>query len=155
MKMLNVFQFGTFVFLLAFFAQTAAAQTSISGKTCVGTWKTIDDETGKARSHVRIYEATDGKFYGKIEQLLNRTADEDKDPNCDVCPGDRKGKKVIGMTIVRGMVKESNRYSQGFILDPKKGKEYDCTLWLSEKDTLKVRGWWGPVYRTQTWYRTN
>ncbi len=150
MKMANIF---SALFLLLFFIQnTSFAQTSVGGKNCVGLWKTVDDETGKARSHVRIWEEK-GKFYGKVEKLLNRTADEDVDPICNVCPGDRKGKKVIGMSIIRGMVKESNRYAQGTILDPKKGNEYTCTMWLSNKDTLMVRGWWGIISRTQTWYR--
>ena len=141
------------IFLLLFFVQhTSFAQTSVGGKTCIGVWKTVDDETGKARSHVRIWEEK-GKFYGKVEKLLNRTADEAVDPICNNCPGDRKGKKVIGMSILRGMEKESNRSAQGTILDPKKGKEYSCTMWMTNKDTLMVRGWWGTFYRTQTWSR--
>jgi len=140
------------LFLLCFFIQNSNAQTSFSGKSCIGIWKTVDDETGKARSQVKIWEEN-GKYYGRIEKLLNRTSDEDVDPVCTVCPGDRKGKKVIGMSILRGMIKESNRYAQGTILDPKKGKEYSCTMWLTNKDTLMVRGWWGAFYRTQTWYR--
>lgn len=152
MKTLNYFLRIALMLALFSFSSHVFAQTSFEGKSALGTWKTIDDETGKARSHVKIWEEG-GKFYGKIEQLLNRTADEDKDPTCNVCPGDRKGKKVIGMTIVRGMNKESNRYAGGKILDPKKGSEYDCTMWLTDKNTLKVRGWWGMIYRTQTWYR--
>ncbi len=142
----------TSLFIFCLFVQGVFAQTSFSGKSCVGLWKTVDDETGKVRSYVKIWEEN-GKYYGKIEKLLNRTAGEDQDPICNVCPGDRKGKKVIGMSILRGMVKESNRYGQGTILDPKKGKEYSCTMWLTNKDTLMVRGWWGAFYRTQTWNR--
>ncbi len=149
MKVINI---SLSLFVMLFFVQNLSAQTSFSGKSCLGLWKTVDDETGKVRSHVRIWEES-GKYYGKIEKLLNRAADEDVDPVCKVCPGDRKNKKVIGMSILRGMVKESNRYAQGTILDPKKGKEYSCTMWLTNKDTLMVRGWWGAFYRTQTWYR--
>ncbi|MEQ9415709.1 MAG: DUF2147 domain-containing protein, partial [Cyclobacteriaceae bacterium] len=43
-------------------------------------------------------------------------------------------------------------YSGGTILDPKVGKIYRCRLWI-EGDNLKVRGYWGPFYRTQTWDR--
>jgi hypothetical protein len=35
-----------------------------------GKWKTIDDETGKAKSIVEIFKKSDGKYYGKISQLL-------------------------------------------------------------------------------------
>lgn len=140
--------------LFLVFSLALSAQVSVDGKTCVGTWKTIDDETGKARSYVKIYKEN-GKYYGKITKLLNRTADEDKDPICEVCPGDRKNKKVVGMTIIDGMEKESKRYAGGQILDPKKGKLYSCTIWLDNANTLKVRGWWGVLYRTQTWHRVD
>lgn len=154
MKFANILRMTTLAMLFLLGTNALFAQTSFDGKTCIGTWKTIDDESGKARSHVEIREEG-GKYYGKIVKLLNRTADEDQDPICDVCPGDRKGKKVVGMTIVTGMAKESNRYGSGKILDPKKGKEYECTMWLTDKNTLKVRGWWGMFYRTQTWYRVD
>ncbi|MFT5617752.1 MAG: hypothetical protein ACI85I_000977, partial [Arenicella sp.] len=32
----------------------------------IGVWKTIDDETGKAKSHVEVYKGSDGKLHGKI-----------------------------------------------------------------------------------------
>lgn len=152
MKIFNILKLSVFTFLLLW-SYDAMAQHTIDGKTCLGTWKTIDDETGKARSYVKIWKAKNGKYYGKIIKLLNRTADEDQDPVCTVCPGDRKNKKVMGMTIVTDMKKESKRYARGSILDPKTGKEYSCTMWLKNKDTLKVRGWLGPFYRTQTWHR--
>lgn len=121
----------------------------------VGTWKTIDDETGKAKSHVKIYKAKNGKYYGKILKLVNRGPEEDKDPSCTACPsGDyRKGKKIIGMKIVSGMTLSGSTLSGGTILDPKKGKIYKCKMWTEGKSKLKVRGYVGPIYRTQTWHR--
>lgn len=121
----------------------------------VGIWKSIDDETGKAKSHVKIYLAKNGKYYGKIVKLLNRGADEEKDPSCDICPeGDyRHGQKIIGMKIISGLEKSGSTYGGGTILDPKKGKIYTCKLWAEGKDKLKVRGYIGPLYRTQTWHR--
>ncbi len=153
MKILSILQFSIFAFLL-FCNSEIAAQHTIGGKTCVGTWKTIDDETKKPRSYVKIWEEN-GKYHGKIIKLLNLEPGESENPICTVCPGDRKNAKVIGMTILSHMKKESNRYAQGKILDPKKGKEYGCTMWLTDKNTLKVRGWYGPIYRTQTWHRIN
>jgi len=153
MKIINLFTMSVLALFLVYSTNsTAQSYSTVGGKTCVGIWKTVDDESGKVRSHVKVWESN-GVYYGKIIKLLNRTADEDKDPVCNVCPGDRKGKKVIGMTIIKNMKKESNRYAQGKILDPKKGKEYTCTMWLKSADVLKVRGWWGMFSRTQTWYR--
>ncbi|MGB0521367.1 MAG: DUF2147 domain-containing protein [Flammeovirgaceae bacterium] len=122
----------------------------------VGQWKTIDDETGKERSIVEIYEKN-GKLYGKIVKLLNRGADEDPDPVCDKCPNkdDRKDQKVIGMEILREMAKDGDEWEDGTILDPEKGKVYDCKLWIdpANKDILKLRGYVAFFFRTQDWHR--
>lgn len=116
----------------------------------VGKWKTVDDTSGEAKSIVEISER-DGKFYGKIIKLyLSRS--EDQDPVCTKCdPGDsRYQKKIMGMEILRDLKPEGNEYSEGNILDPEIGKVYRCKVWLEEGD-LKIRGYWGPFYRTQTW----
>ena len=117
----------------------------------VGEWKTIDDETGKAKSIVKIYEQS-GMLYGKITKLY-RSADEEQDPKCDECKGAKKGQKIIGMTIVEGMIKDGDEYEDGTILDPKNGKVYDCKMWLDGNDKLMVRGYVGIFYRTQEWQR--
>jgi uncharacterized protein (DUF2147 family) len=116
----------------------------------VGKWKTIDDETGKERSLVDIFEKN-GKVYGKIVKLLNS---DDPDPVCDECDDsdDRYNKKIIGMEIIRDMEKMETGYEDGNILDPENGRVYRCKIWREGKD-LKVRGYWGPFYRTQTWQR--
>lgn len=115
-----------------------------------GVWKTIDDETGKARSVVEIFER-DGKFFGKIIKLF-REEGEDQDPTCTECQGDKKGKKIIGLEIIADMEYDEGdeEYSKGEILDPENGKVYDCKLWV-EDQTLKVRGYVAFFYRTQTW----
>jgi len=119
-----------------------------------GKWKTIDDETGKAKSIVEI-TIKDGKLYGKIIKLF-KPKNEDQDPTCNVCPGNRKGKKVIGMTIITALEKDGDEWeADDAILDPKDGKLYDCKVWLDEdnKDILNVRGYIGFFFRTQTWHR--
>lgn len=118
----------------------------------VGKWKTIDDETNEPKSIVELF-TQNGKVYGKIVKLF-RKPDEDPDPVCEECSEEdnRYQKKVIGMEILRDMVKAGNEYSEGTILDPNNGKVYRCKIWVEGND-LKVRGYWGPFYRTQTWLR--
>lgn len=139
------------ILLFAFFVLSCA---TASAQSIVGQWKTIDDETGKAKSIVEIYEKN-GKYYGKIVKLLNRGADEDPDPVCDKCEesDDRYKKKVIGMEILRDLEKDGDEWSDGKILDPKKGKVYDCEVWL-KGGNLRLKGciFW-PACRTQTWYK--
>lgn len=138
------------IMALLFWAHAGLAQPpSVLGK-----WKTIDDNTGKERSIVELYER-DGKVHGKITKLV-RAPEDDPDPICDECSEDdpRYKKKIVGMEIMQDMVKSGTEYTDGRILDPESGKVYGCKIWL-EGDNLKVRGYWGPFYRTQTWNRAH
>ncbi|HNP19069.1 MAG TPA: DUF2147 domain-containing protein [Fulvivirga sp.] len=123
------------------------AQPSVIGK-----WKTIDDETGKAKSVVELYES-DGELFGKIVKLY-REQGEDPDPICDKCPVDdsRYNTKVIGMVIIKNMKKSGDEYEGGTVLKPDEGKIYKCKIWL-DKGNLQVRGYWGMFYRTQSWVK--
>lgn len=117
----------------------------------VGSWKTIDDESGKPRSIVEIYEK-EGKYFGKIVKLF-REPGEDPDPICEECEDHRKNKKIIGMEIISDMKfnKKDNQYHKGEIMDPENGNIYDCKLWIDDEGKLKVRGYLLFFYRTQTW----
>lgn len=127
---------------------------TISGafsQSIVGTWKTIDDESGKPRSIVEIYE-NEGKYFGRIIKLF-REVGEDPDPVCEECDGYRKDQKIIGMEIITDMKfnKNNDEYHKGEIMDPENGNVYDCKLWVDDDGKLKVRGYLLFFYRTQTW----
>jgi len=129
---------------------TAVAEEAL---TPVGLWKTIDDETGKPRSLVRIVE-TNGELQAIVEKGLKKG--DTGDSVCDKCKDHRKGQKIIGMTIASGLKKNGKSYSGGKILDPTKGKEYKCKMTLSEDgQELEVRGYIGfsLLGRSQTWLR--
>ena len=116
-----------------------------------GVWKTIDDNSGEARSHVEIYEEN-GQYFGKIVKLLQ----EDPDALCEECPGEKKNQPVVGLVIIESMKPYKDYWRKGNILDPENGNEYGCSIWFEEgdQDVLKVRGkHWTGLYRTQTWYR--
>lgn len=132
-------------FVLSLFSVMSFAQ--IEGK-----WKTIDDETKQAKSIVEIYKKSDGKYYGKVSQLLIKPAD----PNCTSCKDDRKGKPILGLEIIRGLAKDGDEFTDGTITDPKTGKTYKCTITKSG-DKLNVRGYMGVsiLGRTQVWQKVN
>lgn len=138
----NIIYSISLFFLAIFFAQS---------QTVIGKWKTIDDETGKAKSIVEIYEKS-GKIYGKVVDILE---EENKKRVCTNCSGDDKNKPILGMTVIKGLSKEGPEYTNGKILDPKNGKLYKCFITLETKDKLKVRGYIGISLfgRTQYWYR--
>lgn len=117
----------------------------------VGVWKTIDDKTGNAKSHMEIYEKN-GKVHGKIVKLLQKAPDT----VCEKCTGDKKGKPLMGMVLVSGLSKQKDTWKGGTILDPESGSEYGCSIWFENgnADELQVRGkHWTGIFRTQTWYR--
>ena len=137
------------VLLFLLFTVAASAQTTIFGK-----WKTIDDNTGEARSIVEILDKQ-GKVFGRIVKLFPRP-DRPPDPVCDKCNPDdpRYNQKIIGMEIIRNLSEDGGEYGEGDILDPENGRVYRSKIWL-EGEVLKVRGYWGPFYRTQTWHRAD
>ncbi len=136
------------VFLLALSSQ-AADPSGVTGK-----WKTIDDETGKAKSIVEIYE-DNGTYSGRIVKLFLEPH-EVQNPNCDKCTGEKKDKPITGLQILSGLKKDGDKWSGGDIMDPKNGKTYSCKAELAEGGAkLKLRGFIGfsLLGRTQTWIR--
>jgi uncharacterized protein (DUF2147 family) len=117
----------------------------------IGKWKTIDDETGKAKSIVKIYEEN-GKIYGEIYKILTPGEENKK---CVECEGDLHNKPIQGMQILKNLVKDGEEWNDGTILDPNNGTTYSCYITLESKDKLKVRGFIGfsLIGRTQYWYR--
>ncbi|MFO1280039.1 MAG: DUF2147 domain-containing protein [Burkholderiaceae bacterium] len=135
--------------LFVAFSTSALAQMSP-----VGVWKTIDDETKKEKSLVRIKE-TNGVFTGTIEKFLDPATKLDE--VCDKCSDDRKGKPVLGMTIIRNIkanADDKGIWDGGDILDPNNGKVYRARLKpVDGGKKLEMRGYLGPFYRTQVWLR--
>ena len=135
--------------LFVTFSASALAQVSP-----VGVWKTIDDETKKEKSLVRIKE-TNGVFTGTIEKFLDPATKVDE--VCDKCSDDRKGKPVLGMTIIRNIkanADDKGIWDGGDILDPNNGKVYRARLKpVDGGKKLEMRGYLGPFYRTQVWLR--
>lgn len=117
----------------------------------LGKWKTIDDETGKERSIVEIYQV-EGNIYAKIDKLLEKS---EENKVCENCEGANKNKPLKGMIIINGLTKDGNEWNGGKILDPKSGNEYKCYITLENPDKLKVRGYLGFALlgRTQYWYK--
>jgi uncharacterized protein (DUF2147 family) len=120
------------------------------GQSITGKWATIDDNTGEQKSIVQIFEK-EGKVYGTIVKIFPPSG-TDPDPVCNKCPteDERHNKKIIGMEIIKEMEKSGDSWRDGTVLDPEAGKIYKCKLWL-EGTELKVRGYWGPFFRTQSW----
>ena len=133
------------------FALIICAVLTGTAQDVLGKWKTIDDETGQAKSIVEIYKQ-DGKIYGKVIEILDPTKQK---AVCKDCPEDAKGKPILGLVILKGLEKDGKEYSGGTILDPNSGKVYKCLIALEDANKLKVRGYVGfsLLGRSQYWHR--
>ena len=125
-------------FIIAFALVTLAGYS----QEIVGKWFT---EAGDAK--VEIYEAN-GKLNGKIV-WLQKGPDTKDTHNTDE---KLRSRKLMGVNILSGLTKKNEKWEGGRIYNPKNGKNYKCSIWL-DGDKLKVRGYIGFLYETQTWKR--
>lgn len=142
-----------FAFILSLTLLTGLARAQ---NTPVGVWKSIDDDTKKEKSLIRVTEAG-GVLTGRLEKLLDPATKPDA--VCEKCTDERKDKPLLGMTLIRN-VKQSDGdkglWDGGDILDPNNGKVYKVRLKPVDGGArLDVRGYIGAplLGRTQTWIR--
>ena len=132
--------------------QTWKREGTSTSKSPIGTWQTIDDHWNKVKSVVEIKDVN-GELKGYVRKIF-LLPHEGTDPVCTECDGDLKNTKVVGMKIIWDFKKEGDKWVDGKILDPGNGSVYASSIWLIDSDTLKVRGYLGPFYRSQVWKRT-
>jgi uncharacterized protein (DUF2147 family) len=127
--------------------------SNINAQSVIGKWKTIDDKTGKPRSVVEIYELS-GKVYGKIIDIIDTGK---RNAKCEKCTGTDYNKPVLGLVVIKGLVKDDDEFNGGKIIDPESGKAYKCYIKLASNDKLEVRGYIGfsLIGRSQTWIRVH
>ncbi len=132
---------------LAAVPMMASAQQSAVGK-----WRTIDGDTGQAKSVVEITQSQNGVLSGRILELINPSR---PNPTCDKCSDDRKGRPITGMEIIRGMRADgAGKWAGGTILKPDEGKVYRSKMELEDGGRkLKVSGCVAFICKSQTWIR--
>lgn len=108
----------------------------------LGKWIT---EAGDAQ--VEIYKSGD-KLNGKIIWLAKGPETTDSHNSDEKL----RSRKLLGVNILSGLSQKKDKWEGGRIYNPKNGKNYKCSIWL-DGDKLKVRGYLGVFYETQTWKR--
>ncbi len=120
----------------------AITTVSAYSQNMLGKWITEGGD-----SNVEIYQVGD-KLNGKIVWLKSGDSKLDsKNQNKEL-----RGRKLVGTNILTGLVKKTDKWEGGKIYNPKNGKTYKCSIWM-EDGKLKVRGYLGMFYETQTWTR--
>ena len=141
----------TFISLLAL-PLLAVAFVASAQNSPVGRWKTYDEDTGKPRLIVEVYEAKGGTLAAKVLDTLFQ-------PNavCTDCSGDKKGKPIKGMVIMWGQKpKGSNEYDGGTVLKLANGKTYKSKARLFEGGSkFEVSGCMLGICKHQVWTRDN
>lgn len=130
----------------------ALASLAMAAEAPAGRWKTIDEKTSKMVSEVEVYEQG-GKIFGKIVGLADPNDKQGKPKTCTACTGADKDKPIVGLVIIKDLAAADGRYKGGTILDPEDGKIYKAEVWV-EEGKLKVRGYLGVFYKTQTWVKS-
>ena len=150
MKFTNIIRVGLLAALASFFI-TVSASPLTAGPTdgVAGCWRTISDKDGKVKSKVCLWENKKGKLLGVIKKLYNP---DEPNPKCTKCTGKQKNKPIEGLLFLWGLKKGSDAWEKGWILDPENGKRYKAKIWR-KGNKLKVRGYIGFLYRTQTWVK--
>ena len=141
------------VIATAFAAIPIGPKLSAAAESVAGKWNTIDDKSAKVTSEVELYEQG-GKLYGKIIGLPEPNDAGGKPKTCTKCQGADKNQPIVGLVIIKDLAPDGDRYKGGTILDPEDGKVYKAEIW-QEGAKLKVRGYLGPFYKTQTWVKGN
>jgi uncharacterized protein (DUF2147 family) len=122
----------------------------------IGYWSTLDDKTQQTSSIIQVWQDPKNKmYYGKIYKIFPEGEHKVTDL-CKECNGDLKNKPILGLQIIRHMVYRDGKYHDGFILDPRDGKEYHATMRLVDGgQKLKLRGYIGlPLFgKTTEWNR--
>jgi uncharacterized protein (DUF2147 family) len=138
--------------ILAFSLLMTTSAFSADMTSAVGNWVTIDDETGKAKSVVKITQVGN-ELRGSIVKLMDP---KKKNAVCDECKGTNKDKPIKGMIMMWGLKPAGAAWAGGRILDPSNGKIYKAKMNLIDGGKkLNVRGFIGFALlgRTQTWNR--
>lgn len=91
-------------------------------------------------SKIKIFKATNGKYYGKIIWLETEGKKDENNPDPS-----KRNKPLLGMLFVKGFnyIVDKKQWAGGTIYDPDNGKTYDCYMWFEDgnKDILHVKGY--------------
>jgi uncharacterized protein (DUF2147 family) len=139
----------TVLVLASWWLSTFATAADIDGR-----WLTVDSDSGDKRSIVEITRTND-HIRGRIVELFIQPG-EPADPDCDLCSGAQRGKKIRGLEILFLNPATNGIGYAGEVLDPEEGRFYKCTATLDAGGKqLSIRGYVGiPLFgRSAVWKR--
>jgi uncharacterized protein (DUF2147 family) len=151
----------TIALIFCFMAFGSIGRAQNKADRIAGYYLTYDDETGKEKSQVQIFKASNGKYYGVIvwlkEPLLNGKPKVDaKNPDKQL-----QNRPVLGLQILKGFSynEDKDEWRDGSIYNPASGKTYNCYMKFEDGNRLKIRGFigssWMGLGKTAYWTKEN
>jgi len=135
--------------LILIFSLFLATSVNAQADKIIGTWLTQDKET-----QVEIYKSNN-LYFGKItwfkqpnDPKTNKPWLDDKNPDPK-----KRTQPQLGSTMLWNFKFDDDEYIGGKVYDSRDGKTYTGKLWLTDNNTLKMRGYVGIFYSTETWIR--
>ena len=134
--------------LLASVAFSASAQNATSP---IGTWKTLDDKSGKPMTITEVYETKNGTLAAKIVENLGLPA------TCADCSDEHKGKPMVGMLTLWNLKANKDGTWAGSGYKPSEDREFKAksVKLIEGGKKLEVKGCVSIICRTATWVRVS
>jgi uncharacterized protein (DUF2147 family) len=91
-------------------------------------------------SKIKMFKATNGKYYGKIVWLKNGDKFDMNNPDPT-----KHQDPILGMLLIKDFSYDASKkqWTGGTIYDPNNGKTYDCYFWFEDgnTETLHIKGY--------------
>jgi len=110
---------------------------------------------GKKEVKVKFCEK-EGKYYGDVIWLVETLGNhieplkDLKNPNAEL-----RSREILDMPLIEEMEYKNGEWKGGTAYNPRSGRYFKCRMWLESEDVLKVRGYWGFLYDTETWTKAS
>jgi uncharacterized protein (DUF2147 family) len=100
------------------------------------------------------FDTINGLVFGKIVWLKS-PYDNNGNPVKDNNNPNKlqKNRELMGLSILKNLEFNGKEWINGTLYDPTDGGTYKCKMWF-ENGNLKVRGYLGFLYETETWIKT-
>jgi len=140
---------------LAFLVAGTMAVRADTASTADGFWELQYDD-GKPEAWFLVSHKGD-VYSARLVKGFKKEGDDTKpELICRKCPGEKKGARIMGLTLFWGLKQDGTKYTGGSVVDPRDGSVYHAKMDLSDDgQELAVRGYLGieMLGKTQTWHR--
>lgn len=138
---------------------SVSAQKSIKADQIIGTYEAVSEESNNV-SHIKIFKASNGKYYGEIIWLKVATYPDGKEKVDRLNPEPKlRTRKLIGLKMLNDFVYDASEaeWNGGTIYNPATGKTYNSYIKFDGPDKLHIRGYIGAAWmglgKTVYWTR--